>query len=171
MSANIFSDFDFSSFWLSDYQSEAFPSDDLILSIEQELGYKLPTSYIDFMRYQNGGKPRNRCYPTTESTSWSGDHSAISNIMSIGNTERYSLCGAAGNAFWIEGWQYPDTGIYICTCPSAGHDMVMLDYSNLNSNGEPKVVHVDQEYDYEKTVIADDFETFVRGLLNCEEFD
>ena len=36
------------------YTEEA-PSDELIASVEQELGYKLPASYIWLMKRHNGG--------------------------------------------------------------------------------------------------------------------
>lgn len=71
----------------------------------------------------------------------------------------------------IDEWGYPNTGVFICNCPSAGHDMIMLDYSKCGNDGEPEVVHVDQEWDYKKTFLAKDFETFIRGLVNSEVSD
>lgn len=46
--------------------------------------------------------------------------------------------------------------------------MVALDY---RSPGEPAVVHVDQEWSYQITVLAPDFETFVTGLVDESEYD
>jgi hypothetical protein len=66
---------------------------------------------------------------------------------------------------------YPSDGIYICDCPSAGHDMILLDYSACGKNGEPEVVHVDQENNFKKTFLAKDFETFIRGLRQEEELE
>lgn len=57
-------------------------------------------------------------------------------------------------------------GVAICDCPSAGHDMIFLDCRECGPQGEPKVVHIDQEYDYEITPLADSFEEFIRGLVN-----
>lgn len=176
MRQKIFSDFDFSDFWedseyaLREYVEEK-PSDELILSIEKELGYKFPDSYIELMKLHNGGIPKNTCYPTNEPTSWSADHIAITGIKGIGRTKLYSLCGELGSQFKITEWEYPNDGIYICDCPSAGHDMIMLDYSKCGNSGEPEVVHVDQEHDYKKTFIAKDFETFIRGLVNSDVYD
>lgn len=148
-----------------------FPTEEVIEAVEKELGYKLPAFYIEMMRYQNGGTPTNTHFPTEESTSWAEDHVAITGIFGIGHKKENSLCGEGGSRFWIEEWEYPDYGIYICDCPSAGHDMVMLDYRKNGRNGEPEVVHVDQEYDYKITFLAPNFEAFVKGLLPDDAFE
>lgn len=171
-----FSDMSLSDFWEdSDYSREAYqsdsPTDALIDSIENELGYKLPSSYIYMMKQQNGGVPKNTCFPTEEPTSWAEDHIAITGIMGIGREKSYSLCGEFGSPFMIEEWGYPNIGVVICDCPSAGHDVVMLDYRACGKDGEPEVVHVDQEDDYEITFLADNFEEFIKGLVNEEEYD
>jgi hypothetical protein len=172
----IFADFDFNGFWedneysLREYVG-ALPSDELIASVEQELGYKLPASYIELMKLHNGGTPYKDCFPMRERTSWSDTHVAITGILGIGREKEYSLCGGLGSQFMIEEWGYPPIGIYICDCPSAGHDMIMLDYRECGPEGEPKVVHVDQELDYRITFVAKDFETFVRGLVESDVFN
>jgi hypothetical protein len=71
----------------------------------------------------------------------------------------------------MEEWGYPDIGIYFADCPSAGHDMLCLDYRECGSDGEPRVVHIDQESDYEITSVADNFEAFIRGLEDEKAFD
>lgn len=176
MNKDIFIDFDFSDFWNdSDYSLEEYvemhPTDELISLIELELGYKLPASYIELMKLHNGGTPKNCHFPTNEPTSWAEDNIAISGIMGIGNEKSNSICGDYGSEFWVEEWGYPDIGVYICDCPSAGHDMVMLDYSKCEKNGEPEVVHIDQEFNYKKTFLAKNFETFIRGLVNESDYD
>ncbi len=176
MELKIFKNFDFSDFWedteysLKEYVEER-ATDELILSIEDELGYKLPDSYIELMKVHNGGTTIKCCFPTKEPTSWAEDHVAITGIMGIGRTKTYSLCGNLGSQFMIDEWNYPNTGVFICDCPSAGHDMIMLDYSKCGKDGEPEVVHIDQESDYKKTFLAKDFETFVRGLVSEDTFD
>lgn len=172
-----FAGFDPDAFWEenSEYTLKNLLSkpvnDEMILSIEQELGYKLPQSYIALMETRNGGVPVNTNFPTTEATSWAEDHIAITSIMGIGREKTYSLGGDLGSRFMIEEWGYPDIGIVICDCPSAGHDVVMLDYRFCGPDGEPSVVHVDQEGDYEITYLAHSFEAFVRGLVNDEAYD
>ncbi|MDG0808540.1 SMI1/KNR4 family protein [Cohnella rhizosphaerae] len=147
------------------------PSDALIAEVEEALGYKLPAAYIRLMKLQNGGIPRNTCFPTEVPTSWADDHIAIEGIMGIGKDKDYSLCGSLGSRFMIEEWGYPDIGVVFCDCPSAGHDVVMLDYRACGPQGEPQVVHVDQEQDYRITFLASSFEDFVRGLVDEEAFD
>ena len=63
-----FEGFDLTNFWddnwyaLKEYVSDP-PSDELIASVEEELGYKLPAAYIWLMKQHNGGIPVNTCYP------------------------------------------------------------------------------------------------------------
>lgn len=158
--------FDFSEFWDSPDESyiSAPPTAELIASIEAELGYKLPASYIWLMQQQNGGRPVNTRCPAPSATSWAPDHVAITGIFGIGREKSYSLCGGFGSKFMIEEWGYPDIGVAICDCPSAGHDMIFLDYRKCGPQGEPEVVHVDQEFDYTITKLASNFEEFICKL-------
>ena len=171
-----FEGFDFTNFWddneyaLKEYVSDP-PSDELIASVEEELGYKLPAAYIWLMKQHNGGIPVNDCYPTDEPTSWAEDHVAITSILGIGREKACSLCGELGSQFMIDEWGYPAIGVAICDCPSAGHDMIFLDYRACGPQGEPAVVHVDQENDYKITHLADSFEEFIRGLEPESSFD
>lgn len=176
MKKEFFKNYDFVNFWddcdyaLKNYLEEK-PSDELIKSIEDKLGYKLPYSYISLMKLHNGGIPTKTCHPTETPTSWAEDHIEISGIMGIGYKKIYSLCGQLGSQFMIDEWEYPNIGVVICDCPSAGHDVIMLDYRNCGNNGEPEVVHVDQESDYKITFLAKDFETFIQGLVDESTFN
>lgn len=60
--------------------------------------------------------------------------------------------------------RYPDLGVYFANRPSAGHDMIAMDYRDCGREGEPRIIHVDQEWDYSITVLADSFTKFIRGL-------
>ena len=171
-----FEGFDLTNFWddnwyaLKEYVSDP-PSDELIASVEEELGYKLPAAYIWLMKQHNGGIPVNTCYPCDEPTCWSDDHVAITGIFGIGREKSCSLCGELGSQFMIDEWEYPAIGVAICDCPSAGHDMIFLDYRACGPQGEPAVVHVDQENDYKITHLADSFEEFIRGLEHESLYD
>src|SRR4051812_23445012 len=84
-----FADFDVGGFWEpSEYARKQYVGPpitaDVIAAVERELGYKLPASYVDLMRSQNGGIPRRKNHRTKERTSWADDHIAITGIYSIG---------------------------------------------------------------------------------------
>jgi hypothetical protein len=174
--SNIFADFDIEQFWKpSEYAEKKYVgaalTDEQVAAVERKLGYKLPASYIELMKYQNGGIPRKTNHRTQERTSWAPDHIAIHGIFSIGSEKSYSLCGELGSEFRIEEWEYPAIGVYFADCPSAGHDMICLDYRDCGPSGEPRVVHVDQEYNYKITFVAENFEAFIRGLEEEEAFE
>jgi hypothetical protein len=169
-------DFDLTDFWEpSEYAAKEYVDTPLtpalLQRVERALGYKLPAAYVELMQKQNGGIPRRTCHRTAQRTSWSHDHIAITGIYAIGETKPCSLCGDSGSKFWHAEWGYPDIGVYFADCPSAGHDMLCLDYRDCGPAGEPQVVHVDQELDYRITFVAPTFESFLRGLQNDEDFD
>ncbi|MDX1959376.1 MAG: SMI1/KNR4 family protein [Leptospiraceae bacterium] len=142
----------------------------LIKEVEKEIGLKLPASYLTLLESQNGGIPKNRNFPLSKVKSISDECISISGIFGIDSSKKNSILGANGNEFMISTWGYPDIGIYICNCPSAGHDMVGLDYRECGRKGEPKVVYVDQENDYRITFLTSNFEEFIYGLVTDEYF-
>ena len=160
----MFEGIDFSDFWKDGEWADSYLSDpvtdEMIQSVEEELGYKLPESYIALMRQHNGGCPKKNFVK--------GSGAIIEGIYGIGREKSNSLCGGTGYSNWIDGWGYPAIGIPICDTFTAGHDMIFLDYSECGRDGEPKVVHIDQESDYELSPIAENFEEFI-GLLQTEE--
>lgn len=146
-------------------------TDAMIRAAEQSLGYKLPESYLRLIRVRNGGTPQRCCFPTQEPTSWAEDHIEISAILGIGG-EGGIDSEDLGSRYMIEEWGYPDVGVVICDTPSAGHDTVMLDYSECGPQGEPRVIHVETEGDEPAVlVLAPNFEAFVRGLVDCSRFE
>ena len=60
-------------------------------------------------------------------------------------------------------------GVYFADCPSGGHDMPCLDYRARGPQGEPTVAHLDQEHDFAVTLVARDFESFIRGLQDAAD--
>jgi len=115
---------------------------------ETALGYVLPESYKKLlMEAQNGGAPTKR--------SVNGEYAEVESILGTENLEE-------STKNYLEGWGYPKIGIPCCDCPSAGHDIFMLDYRK--SSSEPSVVHVDQEMDYRVKPIAKNFAAFIEML-------
>jgi hypothetical protein len=183
----IYGDFDVSDFWLEDeyarkhYIGEPL-TDELLVSIELELGYKLPSSYAELMKTQNGGLLTRTTYRTP------GWDIGVDGIYGINRSKSKSLGGIwrqtkaftgrnpktgepihveartfrTGSRSWIDEWGYPPIGIYFAEGPSEGHTMTCLDYRACGPGGEPQVVHVTQDRDI--TAMAPNFEMFVRGL-------
>lgn len=92
-------------------------------------------------------------------------------IYGVDSSSEYSLCGKFGHKLWIEKWRYPNIGIAICGTVCGGHDIIFLDYSDCGPEGEPCVVNIDQEADYEITYLADNFKDFIDGLFSDEEYE
>lgn len=140
-----------------------------IAKTEEELGYCLPLSYKALIKQHNGGLVARDTFKNPFQCQWTPRVFEIDGIYGIDCDKPYSLCGQTGSKFWINEWGYPDIGIAIGDCPSGGHDMIFLDYSDCGPTGEPCVVHINQESDYEITYLADNFAEFVRGLITGEE--
>lgn len=171
-----FQNFDLTDFWDDSdyYTSPGEVTDERVDEAERLLGYKLPASYVELIRTKNGGSPVNGCFPTDEETSWAEDHVAISAICGLGGQWGIDS-DDLGSRHMIEEWGYPDIGIVFGECPSAGHDAIMLDYSECGPEGEPQVIHVDVEVGEDeepvRTFLAPDFESFVRGLVHADVYD
>lgn len=156
----------------SAYETDAYKgatvTQEDITRIQTILGYTLPENYVTLLHHQNGGIPINTCHATKTPTSWAKDHIAITGIMGADSTRTYSLCGQLGSQFMIAEWGYPPIGIYFANCPSAGHDMVCLDYRD--NPHAPSVAHVDQDRNYAITTLAPSFEDFILGLTHQDNF-
>lgn len=140
-----------------------------VADVKKRTGYKLPASYLHFMRQHNGGMPKLTFHATSSPTNWSDEGISVEGFYAVGNDVMYSLLGQYGTRFRIAEANYPDIGIYIADTPTAGHDMIALDYRFCGPDGEPAVVHVAQEDFFTITFIAKDFETFIKGLQENEE--
>jgi len=155
----------------SDYFTGPALTAEAVAGAEASLGYLLPAAYVELLTSRNGGCPRRDCFPTATPTSWADDHIALSGIRGIGG--KWGIDSPTlGSKVMIEEWGYPRIGIVVGECPSAGHDVVMLDYSLCGPHGEPQVIHVETERDSpEVTVLAPNFAKFIEGLVAAETFD
>lgn len=154
----------------SDYFTGPPLTSEALKNAETNLGFKLPEAYIELLRSRNGGTPRRDCFPTATPTSWAADHIALSGIRGIGG-EWGIDSPTLGSEVMIREWGYPRVGVVVGECPSAGHDVVMLDYSLVGPEGEPRIIHVETERDpLEVTVLAPNFAQFINGLVDAERF-
>lgn len=132
-------------------------TDDMISRAEETLGYKLPMSYIELLKVQNGGLIDNKY------DSW------LTAIYGIGPTEE-SYNGLE-DMFenWKDEWQYPDIGIPFGETRSGGHDMYYMDYGLVDENGEPRIVRIDNEGDIAIYFVADNLVEFIKMVFNNQE--
>ncbi len=175
----LFEGFDFTGFWKeSKYAKETYGCGKLDQQererAEAALGYKLPAAYVWLMEQHNGGVPVNTCFPANTPTNWADDHIAIEGIFGVWPRPMDSI--VSETRLMVDKWGYPNIGVAICDCPTGGHQEVFLDYRKCGPQGEPAVVYVDQEDDYSILHLADNFEDFIRGLVNqslfeCDEED
>jgi hypothetical protein len=153
----------------SEYYTGPPLTDAMVAEAESKLGYRLPPSYLRLLRVKNGGVPKRQCHPTG-GTSWSDNHVRVTTLWGIGGTwgidsEQY------GSRHAIRQAGFPEIGIVIGWTPTAGHDGIMLDYSERGPVGEPRVVLVDPEEESVVQVLAPDFATFLRGLVDCRPYE
>ena len=135
-------------------------TDELVERAEATMGYKLPESYKELLRFRNGGVINDNL---TES--W------LSAIYGISTDPKnfYGLEEMYDN--WRNGWQYPDIGIPFGETASAGHDMYYMDFREVDENGEPRIVRIDNEMDNIVLKVADNLPEFVRLILANEPLD
>ncbi|MBR3928114.1 MAG: SMI1/KNR4 family protein [Clostridia bacterium] len=168
------SDMDFSDFWHDIKESERRyesnkPDQRMIRSVQEELGFKLPDTFVELMRMHNGGMV-NRCwYPINFPAETYADYIQITHLLGIGRDAYYSLCGRFGSRFLLEGrGDFEKAGIAIANCISPSRAILILDYRTSGSDGEPCVTYINSASG-EETVIAPNFEIFIRGLKTSQE--
>ncbi len=151
----------------SEYSKENYigdvPADLNFELVERKLKYKLPEAYKTLMKMQNGGILNNKIF-----INGFGDEFSVKSIYGVDSEKKYSLLGERGSRFWIEHWEYPKIGIVFAEDDSGGHGMYFLDYSDCGKKGEPSVVYIDQENDFEISYLADNFASFINGLKDGE---
>lgn len=135
-------------------------TDELVSRAEETIGYKLPESYKELLRFKNGGVINDAL-----DESWL---TAIYGISADPN-EFNGLENMFDN--WKNEWEYPDIGIPFGETPSAGHDMFYMDYRVTDENGEPRILRIDNEMDNEIFVVADNLPEFIKMILSNEPLD
>lgn len=128
---------------------------------EERLGYRLPIPYREMLLLSNGCYLLRNFVPTPFRTSWHSSGFSIKGICGIGT--KFGLDGELGSAYKIEEWEYPSIGVVFGLCPSAGHDVVMLDYSEVGEGSrQPSIAYVDE--DRIPKIVAKTFEGFIEML-------
>lgn len=142
-----------------EYECGNIESDKFIEEIENDLGFKLPKSYIFLMKKHNGGILSKNCVHINRRKRYND----IEGIFGLGREKKYSIYEANKDKEYFE-----ENLIAICSSNS-GHAKVYLDYSICEDNEEPRVIAIDEELMMEgpnpkPLVLADNFENFIKAL-------
>lgn len=132
-------------------------TDEIISRVEKNIGYKLPKSYIELLKVQNGGVIVHKY------ESW------LTIIYGIAPEEDgfNGLEDMFDN--WKNEWEYPDIGIPFGETDSAGHDMYYMDFRVVDEAGEPRIVRIDNELDNEIYFVANNLVEFLTMIYNNQE--
>ncbi len=147
----------------SDWAKEhMFPpvTDELIERAERAIGYTLPPSYRELLRFRNGG---------VISDEFEGRWLDAIYGISPDPGNFWGLEAMFDN--WISEWEYPNIGIPFGETPSAGHDMFFLDFRTPDGNGEPAVVRIDNEMGNEFYAVAGSLPEFIRMVLDGDDLE
>ena len=146
-------------------------TDDMVSRIETKYNKKLPSSYIELIKKQNGGRLIKRYFVN-------GDRVlVIDSILGISNdiSTSSSIEGRTDMLMSdIKDWNLnaviPEDVIVFGKDESGGHADYIFDYSELNEHNEPKIAYFDNELD-QKAIIAENFEEFIANLKIKEEVE
>ena len=128
-------------------------SDKEVVKAEEKLKVKLPESFINLLKKQNGGYINYNSFPSTIPNSWAEDHINIDHIWGIAEEE-----GILNSEYLIAEWELPQN---IVLFSGDGHSWVAFDYRNTKV--EPPVIYIDT--DSEQIIeLAPNFDAFLNGL-------
>ena len=135
-------------------------TDELVSRAEETMGYKLPESYKELLRFRNGGSINSEL-----------DESWLDAIYGISTDPDnfYGLESMYDN--WKNEWEYPDIGIPFGETESAGHDMYYMDFRVTDENGEPRIVRIDNEMNNEIFMVAENLPEFIKMILSNEPIE
>lgn len=143
----------------NDYYKLERLTDEMVKKAEELLNIKLPNSYINILKQQNGGYIKFNAYPTNIPNSWAEDHVNVEHIIGIGlGMDK----GILQSEYLIQEWELPNNVVLIS---GDGHSWIALDYRIKMT--EPPVIFIDTEE--EKIIeLAPNFEAFLNGLTVWE---
>ncbi len=130
-------------------------TDELVEIAEEKLKIKLPSTYINILKQQNGGYMKYNAHPSDVPTSWADDHVNVDHLFGIGTGKEK---GILESEYLIGEWDLPKNVVLIS---GEGHSWIALDYRSRKT--EPSVILID--VDAEQIIeLAPNFDSFLNGL-------
>lgn len=156
---------DLSEFWDENYYNNPPLTDEMVVAAEESLGVKLPDSFINLLKTQNGGYTSGFAFPMDSKTSWADDHVPFTEGFGI-VTDKNSESGhnILQTEYMIEEWGLPEDVVLLT---GDGHWFIVLDY---RKGSEPSIRWIDVECEQD-THVADTFDDFLNGLIIYDELE
>ncbi len=153
-----------SDFWDSNYYDNPPLTEKMIEQAESELGIKLPNSFLELLKIQNGGYTKGFAFPMTKKTTWADNHVPLTELFGIVlDKESDSAHNIMQSDYMTQEWGLPDKQVLLT---GDGHWWITLDY---RQGDIPSVRWIDCECG-EDLHIADSFDDFYNGLASEDEF-
>ncbi len=145
-------------FWGKNHFKHPKLTNDMVAQAEAQLGVKLPTTYINLLKIQNGGYTRKFGFPMKRRTSWAKDHVPLDDLAGIiiDPDFRSPLNIMKSPDMSLE-WDVPPKQVLLT---GDGHWWITLDYRKSKT---PRVRWIDTEMGQDMKV-ADTFADFIKGL-------
>jgi len=136
----------------------------MIREAEQQLGVKLPETFLTLLRIQNGGYTKGFVFPMTTKTTWADDHVPLNELFGIVLDKTLSTAhNIMESSYMTSEWGLPKKQVLLT---GDGHWFITLDYRQ----GEiPTIRWIDSECG-EDIHIADSFDEFYASLVSEDEF-
>ncbi len=151
-------------FWDSNHYNNPPLTDKMIETAEKELGVKLPETYLELLKIQNGGYTKGFAFPMTIKTTWADNHVPLTELFGINlEKESDSAHNIMQSAYMTKEWGLPEKQILLT---GDGHWWITLDYRQSDI---PSIRWIDCECG-EDLHVADSFNDFFNGLVNEDEF-
>lgn len=147
---------------IEDFQSATRPNltPEMVQAAEADLGVRLPNSYIEILKEQNGGYLKRSYFPTLV-----GDEVVEIKVLP-GLGYEHGLDGPSGARYMSEEWGYPGGLLYL---DGDGHTGVFLDYRASGPYNEPSISWLDLEVDNPVPIhVADSFGEFFASLTDVD---
>ena len=151
-------------FWGENYYGHPPLIEEMVSLAEETLLVKLPATYVNLLRIQNGGYTQGFGFPMQVQTRWAEDHIPLDELFGIVvDGSIVTAQNILDSHYLSEEWGLPPRQVLL---NGDGHWWITLDYRKDN---EPTVAWIDTEGQEEFTVAAT-FDEFVAALKPSETF-
>jgi len=151
-------------FWDENYYNNPTLTDRMIKQAENQLGVKLPDTFLDLLKLQNGGYTKGFAFPMKTKTTWAKSHVPLSALFGIVlDIESDSAHNIMQSSYMTKEWGLPEKQVLLI---GHGPCWITLDY---RQGVNPTIRWIDVECG-EDIHVANSFDDFYNGLVSADEF-